>query len=408
MLRRFTGLSNRCKTLFFLLFAIAFISLVSAGSLLGQKKLKERLEELHGKFEEHQQELEQTDKEFRETQKKLQQAREQENSILSLLEKYDRQINSTRRRMQNLRRQEKEARTRLEEVEEEMEELEELLNKREKLLRKRLREIYKHGEMSQLELVFKAKSLDNLVLRSRYFREIINHDREIIKAYRESKEKQRELRKERSAILRERQQLRRNVKETLSELKATKERRKEALNDLRQRKTFYEKRTRELENQQQDLKGVVMELQKKKEATEARLERLAHSFKSRKGKLHWPVNSREIYRPFGTWMEDGIKIKNEGLDIKVKEGARVESVAPGKVAFARPYRGMGKVVIIQHGGSFTTLYGSLVELTVERGNEIKEGSLIGRAGQSSGLDVPRLYFQIFRGRKILNPEKWLK
>ncbi|MGM0381089.1 MAG: murein hydrolase activator EnvC family protein, partial [bacterium] len=216
-----------------------------------------------------------------------------------------------------------------------------------------------------------------------------------------------ELRKERGGILKQRQTLRKNARRSLSQLEETRSRRKAALNDLRDRKEFYEQRMKELENQQQKLKEVVLELQKEKESTEARLERITHRFGSKKGELPWPVESRNVFRPFGTWEEDGITIKNDGIDIKVEEGSPVNSVAPGEVAFARPYRGMGKVVIIQHGDEYTTLYGSLVELAVQRGDEIKEGAIIGRAGQTAGLDEPRLYFQIFHGRDILNPEDWL-
>ncbi len=405
MLRRFIELLKICK-IYLVLFLFFF--LFTSSNLSAGEDLRQQLEELHERFDEYQQELEETGEEYQQAQQKLEDAREQEDSILSLLDRYEQQINNTRRRLRNLRRREEEARSRLEEAEEEMEELEELLEEREELLLERLRGIYKQGELNRVELVLGSESLDELVVRSRYFREVINHDREIIETYQETREELKELQEERSEILQERQQLRRSARQTLSDLEETRKRRREALDDLRDRKEFYEQRARELENQQQRLRDVVLELQSEKEATEARLERITHRFGSRRGELHWPVNSREIHRPFGEVEENGFTVNNDGIDIKVEEEAPVEAVAPGEVAFARPYRGMGKVVILQHGDGYATLYGSLVQLAVERGDEVKEGALIGRAGQTSGLDVPRLYFQIFRGRDILNPEEWLE
>jgi len=69
---------------------------------------------------------------------------------------------------------------------------------------------------------------------------------------------------------------------------------------------------------------------------------------------------------------------------------------------------MGKVVIVRHNKKYISLYGSLVKITVDKGDSIDKKQMLGYAGRTSGMDSPRLYFQIFQGKDTLNPVDWLK
>jgi septal ring factor EnvC (AmiA/AmiB activator) len=400
VLRRFIVLCVICN--------IALFSAVEAPAANDRSELQQELEILHNEFDSYRSKLQKTRSQREETQEKLQKARSQEKSLLSLLKNYRNEIETTRRRLSRKNRQKKKAQERLRKVSQEIDKLESLLKEREKLLHKRLRGIYKQGELMHSEVLFGAGSMEELVVNSRYFREIINHDQNIIKNYKDTLKELNQLREKRNNILKNSRRLRRQIQKSLNQLEETKKRRQKVLGEIRNRRDFYNKRIEELQQRQNKLKNVVIELQKEQTMTKARLERLTHEFAREKGKIPWPVDSRKILRPFGRWREGEIVHKNDGIDIEVAEGAEVRAVAPGDVIFARPYRGMGKVVIIRHNESFITLYGSLVEVNVERGDEVGEGKKIGKAGQTVGLQEPRLYFQIFEGRNILDPTHWLK
>jgi septal ring factor EnvC (AmiA/AmiB activator) len=57
-------------------------------------------------------------------------------------------------------------------------------------------------------------------------------------------------------------------------------------------------------------------------------------------------------------------------------------VAPGsgRVVFAGPYQGYGSIVIIEHGGGWTSLVTGLADLTARVGDQLVAGAPLGRAG----------------------------
>ncbi len=401
MLRRFIALCVACS---FILSGLP-LSLVAKQN---KNKLKSELQQLHQELNQYTEKLNQTGSKQKKQRKKLNEAQEQENSILALLEKYERLIKSSRRRLKRQRRQKREALEKLRKTTEKLDQVQEKLGRRESLLARRLRGIYKQGALVQSRVVLGAASMSDLVTRYRYFREVVEYDQDVINNYRQTRDKLRDLREKRRNILKRRRRLQEKIENSLANLKESRRRRKKVLAEIRERKDFYRKKINELESRQKRLKQIVVELQQEKSMTRARIQRLTHRFGRQKGKLPWPVKSHKILHPFGSWQDGKITRHNDGVDIKVPEGARVRSVAPGKVVFARPYRGMGKVVILRHSGKYITLYGSLVKLDVKSGEEVAENDSLGRAGRTVGSQQPRLYFQIFEGKEVLNPLEWLK
>lgn len=73
-------------------------------------------------------------------------------------------------------------------------------------------------------------------------------------------------------------------------------------------------------------------------------------------------------------------VRARGLTIATRSGALVVAPASGRVVFAAPYRGFGRIVIIDHGKGWTTLITSLAALDTVIGENVIQGSPIGRAG----------------------------
>jgi len=70
-----------------------------------------------------------------------------------------------------------------------------------------------------------------------------------------------------------------------------------------------------------------------------------------------------------------------GLTIVGAPGALVAAPAAGRIAYAGPYRGYGRIVIIDHGGGWTSLITGLERLDSAIGEEVDQGAPLGRAAR---------------------------
>jgi len=85
-------------------------------------------------------------------------------------------------------------------------------------------------------------------------------------------------------------------------------------------------------------------------------------------------------------------VRARGLTIVTQPGAQVVAPGGGHVLYAAPYRGFGSIVIIDHGSGWVTLVTGLARLSVAVGDEVDQGSPIGRAGP----DRPRVTVELRR------------
>lgn len=84
-----------------------------------------------------------------------------------------------------------------------------------------------------------------------------------------------------------------------------------------------------------------------------------------------------IVRGFGEATSAGAA---RGLTFAPSPGAQVVAPAPGRIAFAGPYRGYGRIVIIEHEGGWSSLVTDLGRLDVAVGDRVLQGSPLGSAG----------------------------
>jgi len=128
------------------------------------------------------------------------------------------------------------------------------------------------------------------------------------------------------------------------------------------------------------------------------------SFISSKGKLNWPVKGKLAHK-FGSRRSDYLRW--EGWIISAVSGAKVQAIHHGRVVFSNYLRGFGLMIIVDHGDGFMSLYAHNQELLRETGDWIQSGEIISRAGNTGGLTVPALYFEIRDKGKPINPKFWL-
>jgi septal ring factor EnvC (AmiA/AmiB activator) len=100
-------------------------------------------------------------------------------------------------------------------------------------------------------------------------------------------------------------------------------------------------------------------------------------------------------------------VRSNGIEIKAPYGTAVKAVAQGKVVYAERFLGYGKVILIDHGGGFYSLYGHLADYLVSLGAAVKELQSIGTVGDTGSLEGPRLYFELRQNGKPVDPLGWL-
>lgn len=114
-----------------------------------------------------------------------------------------------------------------------------------------------------------------------------------------------------------------------------------------------------------------------------------------------PVDGRTL-RGFGARRESGLA--STGLELAPVAGAQVVAPARGRVAFAGPYRGFGRIVIIEHEGGWTSLVTGLARVDLAVGETVIGGSPMGVAG---GGEAP-VTFELRRDGKPVNPLQFLR
>lgn len=129
-------------------------------------------------------------------------------------------------------------------------------------------------------------------------------------------------------------------------------------------------------------------------------------FSSLKGRLSLPVIG-ELANRFGGPRADG-GVTWKGLFIRSAAGEDVKAVAGGRVVFADWLRGFGNLMIVDHGGSYMSLYGNNETIYKQVGDPVRGGDTIASVGNSGGNPDPGLYFELRHQGKPFDPLKWVR
>ncbi len=123
-----------------------------------------------------------------------------------------------------------------------------------------------------------------------------------------------------------------------------------------------------------------------------------------------PVKKVRITSPYGIRPDPFFKTPamHTGIDFGGKEGTPLYSTAAGKVIQAGPRGDYGLAVEVDHGLGFTTLYGHLSKISVQKGDIIEEGTKVGLAGSTGRSTGPHLHYELRHNSHLLNPYAFIK
>ena len=129
-------------------------------------------------------------------------------------------------------------------------------------------------------------------------------------------------------------------------------------------------------------------------------------FSALKGRLSLPVRG-ELANRFGSPRVDG-GVTWKGLFIRSASGAEVKAIAGGRVVFADWLRGFGNLMIVDHGGSYMSLYGNNETIHKQVGDAVRGGDTIATVGNSGGNSDSGLYFELRHQGKPFDPLNWVR
>ena len=108
-------------------------------------------------------------------------------------------------------------------------------------------------------------------------------------------------------------------------------------------------------------------------------------------------------RPFGFGWQH-----HSGLDVHAVWWDTIYATGDGVVDKAKWMGGYGRCIVIEHCGGYTSTYAHLYRMFIQKGDSIKKGQPIGRAGNSGAVTGPHLHYEIRRNRKPTDPLPYIQ
>jgi murein DD-endopeptidase MepM/ murein hydrolase activator NlpD len=120
--------------------------------------------------------------------------------------------------------------------------------------------------------------------------------------------------------------------------------------------------------------------------------------------FRWPVRGRVI-SGYGAKANGQ---QNDGINLAVPEGTEVKAAENGVVAYAgNELKGYGNLVLLRHSDGWMTAYAHNSQLMVKRGDTVRRGQTIARAGQTGGVSSPQVHFEVRKGSTPVDPTQYL-
>lgn len=133
--------------------------------------------------------------------------------------------------------------------------------------------------------------------------------------------------------------------------------------------------------------------------------KLSSDFLSNKGQLPWPVANGDILHGFGDYFTEGIRMPNNGWEIKTNPGATVRAVFAGEVT--NVFNVSGTYAIVVRHGEYFTAYSNLRSYSVSEGQKVSTKQSLGIAAVDEITGDTMISFVLRKGSNFVDPKVWL-
>lgn len=359
-----------------IILAVIVLSIVSFGGIVGAQDLGD----LQSKKNELQEQINQSNEQIEDIKIELTENLEQLNNLNLKISTYEQEVSSLE---ENLERISKE----IDDVTEKLNVIEETYNIQRDVLQNRLVALYEAGDIYYLDVLLKSNTISDFISNYYLIGEIAKYDNELL----ESIERQ---------------------KTQIEEIKQSLTERKESLETIKKNK---EKTTISLENSKIIRNSYISKLTNDEKAMQEKIDKCQAELNSIDsaitllttlnigegyvgGEFGWPAPGYStITSKFGMRIHPILKIArgHTGTDIAMPTGAYIVASNDGVVIKSEySTTGYGNMIIIDHGGGITTLYGHGSERIAQIGQTVKKGDLIMKAGSTGWSTGPHLHFEV--------------
>ena len=267
----------------------------------------------------------------------------------------------------------------------------------------RVRAMEERGTVSYWSVLFHSASFSDLLSAMDFISEIMESDQRVID----------ELRELRAQIEAE--------KASLETALAEQESAKAALvtknTELKQQQTAAEALVNELKANETEYQKLVAAMEAEMEKQQEEIIRLSRELAIQNGDTTetyggyiWPCSSHYVTAPLGARYTGipGASTNHAGIDIgRVYYSTQVVAAKAGTVIISAYNKYRGNYVVISHGSGNTTTYQHLSKRSVEVGQYVAQGQVVGITGSTGVSSGPHLHFEISEGGKIVNPLAYL-
>jgi murein DD-endopeptidase MepM/ murein hydrolase activator NlpD len=344
------------------------------------------------------QELRQVLAELTLQRRRLRQVKRQERRVLGELEGIDRTREQSERRLEALSVEIGRTQIRAQAVSTQLAVTERSLVMQRATLGRRLRDAYKYGQTGYVDVLLGADDFSELMTRWQFISTIVRADGRSMALFREDVARYERLR---NTLLTEQAQLAAlawQTKARRKEIVAKEQQKRSMLAKLQEERASFERMVRELQANSRELESLIRRSQGVAPVRAGYVRAL--------GRFLWPARGT-FTSPFGIRRHPifGIRRMHTGQDIAAPYRAPVIAAADGQVLYVGWFGGYGKIVVLDHGASVSTLYAHLSQILVNQGGAVRRGQQIGRVGSTGYSTGPHVHFEIRIAGRPIDPAR---
>ena len=372
-------------------------------------------------------------KELQRQKAAIKKTKKKEGKILKLISQMESDINTSRKYLRNLEENESLLKESISGLRLSVDSLDQQIDFQKVQIADKVRSLYVKGQPEVLEFFLNGKDSRSFQKSWFYILRLVRSDDILIQNFRQTVNSKKKSEKELESNL---TQLQANKEETVVSQFALERKKKDqakVLKDVQNNRRSQEKALKEFEENQKFLTELIKKLEVKRKREIERVKRELAKAKKEKERQNalkqkrererqlqylnrkvadgkcWPIKGKVISK-FGLQVNPKLKTKtrNLGIEIRGKLGQKVKNVTHGEVVLVTKLPGHGTGIVIDHGSSYYSVYGHLQDVFVNEGQVVDMCDVIASVGEEDSMNGPKLFFQINKGAKNIDPMKWLK
>jgi murein DD-endopeptidase MepM/ murein hydrolase activator NlpD len=263
----------------------------------------------------------------------------------------------------------------------------------------RLRAIQERGRVSYLGVLFGSNSYGDFLTRMDMLKTVVQHDSELMA---DMRTEMKDLNDQRAVVSARKASVQQLQGQAQAQAAAAETKRAE-----------YKQLNDQLSVKQRDLQAQVAEWERKNAEVEQQIWEIQLRQNRAAGKFApvEPLKGKPIITdPFGWRIHPifGDRRIHTGTDFDARMGTPVYAIEDGIVIYEGYDSSYGNRIVIDHGGGISSWYGHLSAFTVSKGDAVKQGDQIGKAG-STGLSTgPHVHLEIRVNNVPQDPMSYFK